>query len=448
MYFTRKIDGSLEKWMEDADHKPLLIRGARQTGKTTAVRHLARRFKSYIELNFDEDDQLKFIFDGSYDIPAICAQIETRTGQRIVPGQTLLFLDEIQACPRAISALRYFYEKCQPLHVIATGSLLEFAFSEIADFGVGRIRNLFVHPFSFAEFADATGNGIALEQARSSDLTKPVACLVHEQLLDCLKSFLVVGGMPAAVRKYVKTRSYVAAQEEQDDILVSLKADFGKYKKRIPPERVRAAFHSVIDQIGEKFVYTDARLGLDYRHARECTDLLELARLVMRVSSCHANGVPLGADVSPKGNKFLVLDTGLYLRESGLDLSRWILDPAGKFVNRGKLAELFVGLELKKGGSPFSDAPLYYWHREERGSNAEVDYLVQHENSVLPIEVKSGVSGSMKSLRLLMKEKELGLGIRASEENLGRLDSIRIVPLYLIGELSRVLRQTGSDCSF
>lgn len=168
----------------------------------------------------------------------------------------------------------------------------------------------------------------------------------------------------------------------------------------------------------------------------------------MRVSSCHVNGVPLGADVSPKGNKFLVLDTGLYLRESGLDLSSWILDPAGKFVNRGKLAELFVGLELKKGGSPFSDAPLYYWHREERGSNAEVDYLVQHENRVLPIEVKSGVSGSMKSLRLLMKEKGLGLGIRASEENLGRLDSIRIVPLYLIGELPRVLRQTGGDCSF
>lgn len=440
MYLKRSIDGRLETWAAEACRKPLLIRGARQIGKTTAVRHLAERFASFVEINFEDDDAFSAIFAGDFDVARILAAIEMRKNVRIVPGKTLLFLDEIQRCPRAISCLRHFYEKCQPLHVIATGSLLEFAFGEMSDFGVGRIRNLFMHPLSFAEFMAAVGADVALERARAAGFAAPLSREGHEMMLAHLKAFLIVGGMPAAVRAFAETKSLLAAQEQHRDVLVSLRADFGKYKKRIPAARVVAVFNSILDQAGGKFTYSNAKSGLSYAQAKDCATLLEMARLTYRVDACHANGIPLGADTKANDNKFLPLDTGLCLTAGGLDTSDWILDPPAKFVNRGALAEMFVGHELVKSASPFDEHRLFFWHREARNANAEVDYVVQYRNGVLPIEVKSGVKGSMKSLRIMMKEKGLALGVRASEENFGAMDDVRVIPLYRIGEYDAILR--------
>ena len=439
MYIFRKFDSALKAWAQDPLHKPLLLRGARQTGKTTAVRNLAKSFANFIEINFEKNSEFCAVFDGAYDIDTICSKIELMTRTAITPGKTLLFLDEIQTCPRAISALRYFYEDRQPLHVIAAGSLLEFAFADLADFGVGRIRNLFIHPFSFAEFASALGHDQALEAFRVASFDTPPFDVAHSQLLSVLKDFLIVGGMPAAVLRFLKTKSYLAAQEEQNDILTTLKADFGKYKKRVKPELIRHTLTSIIQQTGEKFTYTNANLGLKYIDSKTCADLLCHARLVHRVEACHANGIPLGGDINIKQNKFLFLDTGLYLREAQLDLANWSVDTPAEFVNRGKLAEMFVGLELKKSGSPLDDTSLFYWRREAKSSNAEVDYVVQHKNGVLPIEVKAGKKGSMKSLSILMSEKKIPLGIRTSQENFSKLGTIRIIPLYMIGELDRYL---------
>lgn len=440
MYYSRSIDAILSDWMSAAQRKPLMIRGARQTGKTSAVRHLAESFRHFVSIDFERDTTARSFFSGDLDIPAICENLEMRYGKPIEDGHTLLFLDEIQACPRAIEALRYFYENRPGLHVIATGSLLEFAFREIGDFGVGRIRSVFLYPFSFREFANALGESRLLDGALRCGFDRPLDPQLHERLLEILKTFLIVGGMPAAVACYAQRRSLLAAQREQDDILVSLKADFGKYKKRVPPERIRAALASAIRQTGSKFVYTDAAVGLDYRHSREATDLLELARLILRVDASRANCVPLGGDIDSKRNKFLPFDTGLYLRESGLDVSAWIADSPGDFVNRGKLAELFAGLELAKSGDAFTDTPLYYWQREARGSNAEVDYLVQNGNDILPIEVKSGTSGSMQSLHLFLAEKKATTGLRMSRENFASYGAIRVLPLYLAGEWRRFFR--------
>lgn len=434
MYFARSIDSALESWKNDPDRKPLMLRGARQTGKTSAVRHLAEGFRHFVAVDFERDLSARSFFDGDFDVAAICAKIEMRYGTPILDGQTLLFFDEIQACPRAIEALRYFREERPALHVVATGSLLEFAFREIGDFGVGRVRSAFLHPFSFREFATALGEDRLLDGARSCAFDRPLDPALHARLLDLLKTFFVTGGMPAAVARYVQTRSLLAAQREQDDILTALKADFGKYKKRVPPERIRAAFASVVRQTGSKYVYTDASAGLDYRKSKEATDLLELARLVLRVDASRANGVPLGGDIDPKRNKFLPLDTGLYLRESGLDVAAWITDAPGDFVNRGRLAELFAGLELAKAGDPFAETRLHYWQREARGSNAEVDYLLQNGSSILPVEVKSGTRGAMQSLHLFLGEKKAPLGLRVSQENFAAYGPIRVLPLYLAGD--------------
>ena len=437
MYIRRDADAALENWKTDPSRKPLLIRGARQTGKTTSVRKLGESFESFVELNFDANPALSDLFAGAFDVPAILARIEVLARRRIVPGRTLLFLDEIQACPRAISCLRYFYEQAPDLHVVATGSLLEFVFADLHDFGVGRIRNLFFRPLSFAEFLRALGEERLWERACASTPAAPLEAAFHARLLDRLRSFFVVGGLPAAVGAFVETGSFVEARRQQDDILVSLKADFGKYKKRVPSERVLALLASVVRQTGEKFVYSDPSAGLGTPQAKEAVGLLGLARLVLHVRASHANGVPLGGDVNPKSTKYLLFDTGLYLRESGLDLSEWMAEPPEKFVNRGKLAEMFVGLEIEKAAGPFADAQLFYWHREARSSNAEVDYLLQKGDRIVPVEVKSGKKGAMKSLGMLMDEKSLPLGLRFSQENLSDCGRVRVLPLYLAGEWAR-----------
>lgn len=348
-------------------------------------------------------------------------------------------MQEIKERPRAISALRYFYENVQPLHVVAMGSLLEFAFSEISDFGVGRIRNLFMYPFSFAEFMCARGAKVTMEHVERATFVEPLPPPAHEKMLDCHKEFMIVGGMPAAVVEYVKTESFLRAREQQMDILATLKSDFDKYKTRVAPDAIRATFTSVARQTGEKFSYSSSQSETSCAQAKTCVWLLERARIALRIQGCMANGIPMGGDVNRKLAKFMILDTGLYLCESGLDISEWVVDAPAKFVNSGRLAEMHVGL-----GNPMEARDLfYYWHREAKNANAEVDYIVQYCNGILPIEVKSGTRGSMKSLRILMEEKHLSLGIRTSEENLGTMGDVRIVPLYMIGNYDAILHANG-----
>ena len=245
--------------------------------------------------------------------------------------------------------------------------------------------------------------------------------------------------MPAAVSASANTQSYLAVARMHTDIMTSLKADFGKYDGKVPAERIRNAFASVVAQTGGKFIYTNSDLELSYKQSKEATELLELSKLIIRIKSCHANGIPLGGDVNPKSNKFILLDTGLYLHECGLDIADLIALEPTEFINGGKLAEVLVGLELLKSANPFTETELFYWHREATNSTAEVDYLMQHNASVLPIEVKAGKRGAMKSLHLLMAEKGIGLGVRTSQENLGAVGSIQIIPHYMIGEWKRLL---------
>lgn len=439
-YIPRKIDLALTEWKNDPRHKPLLLRGARQTGKTSAVRHLGQSFEHYIEINFEENKSIGRVFGENLDIPKIISEIEYQFGTPILPGKTLIFLDEIQECPRAISALRYFYEKAQPIHVVAAGSLLEFVFEELSDFGVGRIRNLFVYPLSFAEFVTAIGDSFTIERTSAAAASGSIPDIAHRKMLDYLKSFLIVGGMPAAVSKYAETKSYLAAQREQDDILVSLKEDFGKYKTRLDPAVIRRTLTLIAEQSCRKFTYSDPEGGIKYKQSKTATELLERAKIVIRTECTHATGFPLGGDINPKNNKFMLFDTGLYLRECGLASADWITDQPEQFVNRGRLAEMLVGLELKKSGSPLDDNSLYYWHREAKRASAEVDYIVQRGDKIVPLEVKSGTSHNAASYDILMRERGFEIGIKTSSDNLSFSGGTHIIPLYLVSEYSKLLR--------
>ena len=247
-YFKRNIDVNLLAWSREKppDRKPLLIRGARQVGKSSAVRHLGKQFKYFVEINFDETKDAGSFFGTALSPQEICQQLALYYHTPIIPGETLLFFDEIQSCQPALAKLRYFYEKYAELHVVAAGSLLEFALEEIPSFGVGRIRSLFMYPFGFDEFLLAHGEDALCEAIKIASTEKPLAEPIHQQLLGRLKIFLICGGMPEVVSRYVRKRDLLNGELVLNDLITVLKTDFAKYRKRVSLLLLNEVFESVM----------------------------------------------------------------------------------------------------------------------------------------------------------------------------------------------------------
>jgi len=436
MYLPRNIDIKLNLWRQEKEGKPLLIRGARQVGKSTAIRELSKQFDYFLEVNFEEQRQVHKLFEGDLDPAILCENLSVLYNIPIVPGKTLVFFDEIQACIPAISSLRFFYEKYPELHIIAAGSLLEFALAEIPSFGVGRIRSLFVYPLSFDEYLVGIGEKLLFEAKKNATLEKPLAEPLHQKLLGHVKRFLVIGGMPEVIASYVKNSNINQCGLILDDLIISLKADFTKYKKQVPFLRISEVFDSVIQQSGNKFTYAKAATEANHKQVKEAVDLLIMAGLVLTVTHTAANGLPLGAEANPKKRKMLLLDTGIFQRLLGLNISEILFEDDFDIINKGAIAEQFVGLELLKNSSCYRQENLYFWHREAKSSNAEVDYVIQQNETILPIEVKSGKKGSMQSLFLFLSEKKTSYGIRFSLENYSSYENIKVLPIYSVSELS------------
>jgi predicted AAA+ superfamily ATPase len=436
MYLPRNIDIKLSLWRQEKEGKPLLIRGARQVGKSTAIRELSKQFDYFLEVNFEEQRQVHKLFEGDLDPAILCENLSVLYNIPIVPGKTLVFFDEIQACIPAISSLRFFYEKYPELHIIAAGSLLEFALAEIPSFGVGRIRSLFVYPLSFDEYLVGIGEKLLFEAKKNATLEKPLAEPLHQKLLGHVKRFLVIGGMPEVIASYVKNSNINQCGLILDDLIISLKADFTKYKKQVPFLRISEVFDSVIQQSGNKFTYAKAATEANHKQVKEAVDLLIMAGLVLTVTHTAANGLPLGAEANPKKRKMLLLDTGIFQRLLGLNISEILFEDDFDIINKGAIAEQFVGLELLKNSSCYRQENLYFWHREAKSSNAEVDYVIQQNETILPIEVKSGKKGSMQSLFLFLSEKKTSYGIRFSLENYSSYENIKVLPIYSVSELS------------
>lgn len=431
-YFTRLTDSNLELWKNDDFKKPLLLRGARQVGKSSSVRNLGKSFPHFIEINLEENNGLHSLFNETNSIESICAKLEIAFNIPIIERETLLFLDEIQSCPNAITALRYFYEQKPNLHVIAAGSLLEFALETFPSFGVGRIRTLFIYPFSFDEFLIAMQEERLLELKKKATSKLPLDLIFHQKLTEYFKQFLIIGGMPEVIARFAVHKNYLEAQQVLDDLLISLKSDFVKYKKRVPSNRINEVFESVSKQMGAKFVYTKIGNHLTHLQIKEALQLLILSGLVIPVTHTAGNGIPLGAEIDLKKRKMLLLDTGLLQRILGLEVANIVFENNFEVINKGAIAELFFGLEWLKYSSPFSQNELYYWHRENKTGNAEVDYVVQKNSAILPVEIKSSNSGVMQSLRMFLKEKNIPKGVRFSLENFSSLEDVAIYPLYAV----------------
>lgn len=370
----------------------------------------------------------------------------------IEEGKTLLFLDEIQECPEAIMALRFFKEDYPGLHVIAAGSLLEFTLQELPTYGVGRIHTLFMYPMTFDEFLNANNENGLISMKKQADSQHPLDAAFHEKLIEYFRIYLLVGGMPEAVLAWIKTHNFNQCSHIQEDIILTYEDDFSKYKKRVSPDLLRTTLHGICHQPGEKITFK--QISADYRSSqiREAVRLLTLAGLVIPVIATSGNGIPLDAEANEKNMKILLLDSGLLLSVLQLEgnLAQHLVElimtgSPQDLVNKGGLVEMVAGLELLRNKPCVQRQKMFYWEKSGN-SIAEIDYLDTFHLKVTPIEIKSGTQGGMKSLWQFMREKRLTEAIRCSFENFGEFTytdpqadnaerHITIIPLYALDNL-------------
>lgn len=432
-YFKRHIDTYLKDWKDSPNRKPLLIRGARQVGKSSAIRHLGENFKYFVEVNLERQKDIKTLFGENLDVKKLCSQLSAIYNTPIIAGETLLFIDEIQESQRAISSLRYFYEDFSELHVIAAGSLLEFTLKELPSFGVGRIRSMYMYPFSFDEFLNAQGLTMQVDYKRNeADCEHPLPVPLHEEMVSQLRSFYLVGGMPEAVKTWVQTADYNECAVIHNDLLDTYQDDFKKYKTRISPLLLSQTLQAVALQAGEKFVYSRVAGSADISTVKEALSLLTLAGLIIPVTHTAANGIPLGAEINEKFRKFVFLDVGLMQSLLGMQAKDILIANNADFINKGGLSEIFVGLELVKYANYLKKADLFYWQRMERNAQAEVDYVISRKGEIYPIEVKAGTSGSMQSMYKFIELKGCKYGIRTSLEPFSSYEKVKVIPLYAL----------------
>ncbi len=394
----RFANEQIAKWIDGERRKPLVVRGARQVGKTWLVENVASaRFESIVKIDLEKRRDMHVLFGDNLDPRVVIQRLELDSGRRIVPGKTLLFLDEIQACPRAIMALRYLYEQMPDLHVVAAGSLLEFALSEIS-VPVGRIQYLHLYPMTFAEYLRGIGNEVAAETAlrHPSEVEEGL----QRQLLKELKNYFFVGGMPECVNVYRETVSFAEVFKVQAEVVGSYRDDFSKYSPRVNEACLDTVLIGVARQVGEQIKYTrldDAHSGSTNRRAFE---LLCKARVVHKVAACDPSGLPLKATASQKRFKAALLDIGLMQNLCQVPVSMELRQEDLLAIYRGRLAEQFVAQELIARHAP----EIFYWARDARGSSAEIDFLAVREGRIVPLEVKSGAGGSLRSLHRMLSD--------------------------------------------
>ena len=434
--FKRIIDFHLDKWKSDPFRKPLLLRGARQVGKTYAVRRLGGQFKSFVEVNFERLEGASSIFEKDLAPEKIILSLSLLLKIPIIPGETLLFFDEIQEAPRAILSLRYFYEEMPNLHVIAAGSLLEFAIAKVG-VPVGRISMLYMYPLSFLEYLVATGNHLMGKAILGHPIGVPIGDAVHKKILDLVGEYLSIGGMPEAIARWIQTQDPVVTLNVLQQIAATYQQDFEKYARKAQVKYLEQLFRQIPHLVGREFSYREIHGEYRKRELAPALELLERANIIHTIRYSSGQGIPIGAETDFDTFKVIYLDIGLCQAILGSDISIWFLRPLEGFENRGEIAEGFVGQELICYTSPHSKAEIHFWKRKEKNSLAEVDYLIQRGECILPIEVKSGHGSTLRSLHLYLDTHPKSTSaIRFSSLNYSVINKLDSRPLYAAASIA------------
>jgi hypothetical protein len=432
----RTLSESLKSWKSSPFRKPLLLRGPRQVGKTWLLRDFGTRAYSDVAyFNFEQNPALATLFETTRDVTRILEQLATLHGTPIAPGTTLLVLDEIQESNGALRALKYFCEDRPDLHVAAAGSLLGVTLSTPSSFPVGKVDFLDLRPMTFSEFLLATGEqALQTYLAGIQDLSA-VPDAFFGRLLELLARYMVIGGMPEPVLRWSVDQDMSAVLHTQKAILDSYELDFSKHAPASDIPKVGYLWRSLPAQLARdnrKFMYAAARAGARARGYEDALQWLEATGVVTRVFRCTAPRLPLSAYDDLSSFKLFALDTGLLARQSGLDPTT-LSDPSASFVEfKGALAENYV---LQALAAQFEVLPRYWTSR----ATAEVEFLVQRQNDIHPIEVMSGVNVRSKSLAVYRAEYSPRVAVRLSLKNLQFRDGLLDVPLFMVDQLDLLI---------
>ncbi|MBW2370717.1 MAG: ATP-binding protein [Deltaproteobacteria bacterium] len=450
--FDRTAQKHLEKWSRKNRKKPLVLRGARQVGKSTLVRCFAENNNLVLnEVNLERHLYLDDVFR-TLDMETIIKELDAVIGRNIQAPGSILFLDEIQATPHALQALRYFYEEKPDLPVISAGSLLEFALADHHfSMPVGRIEYYHLGPMTFKEFLNAVEPAL-INYLSGFHIPKKIPTAAHLKLIKRQREFLFVGGMPEAVNVFTEEGSLPAVTDVHRAITDTYQDDFSKYAKHKDLALMQKVFRQIPKIIGQKIKYSHISREEKSRKVKTVIDLLANARVCHQVYHSHCSGIPLIADINENIYKMLFMDVGMAAYLSGLDWIALQSFDGQSLVNEGKLAEQFIGQHLL---NPMGPPRLTYWLRESKSANAEVDYVIASGNRIVPIEVKAGKSGTLKSLQQFVLRKNTTVTVRFDLNppsihqvtHAARLDdssrpvsyTLLSFPLYMVEELPRIL---------
>jgi predicted AAA+ superfamily ATPase len=449
----RYLIDKLNNWIISPSRKPAVLRGARQVGKTWIVRELAKQTgRQLIELNLEQQRDFAIHFE-SNEPATILLNLESALNQSISPKNSILFLDEIQAAPELFAKLRWFYEDMPELPVIAAGSLLEFILENHSfSMPVGRIQYFFIEPLGFEEFLLAKNETHLLSAIEKISVEKPLNISLHNKANQLFKEFMIVGGMPEAVSTWVKTSSLDALAEAHNNLIYTYQDDFAKYAKKTSVKYLEEVLRAIPKLLTKKFIYSHVDPAARHESIKQALSLLLKARLCHKVQGVNANGIPLDAEINEKTFKIILIDVGLVSTMLGLKLHQFNDIDDLTLINKGALAEQVVGQLLRLLSPFYIDPILHYWSRELANSGAEIDYLIQDNQRLIPIEVKSGTQGKLRSLHQFMSEKPWRLAVRfyagqlqydhvkskttTGEENDYELISL---PFYALGQLHKLL---------
>lgn len=445
--FNRNVLTFFEEWARKKRRKPLVVRGARQVGKTAAVTMFGEKnFKDVVVLNL-EKDEYSSMFQRLLPIPDLIQLVQLRTGRKIVPGSTLLFIDEIQNSQAAMTQMRYFFEEMPELHVMAAGSLLEVKIKkEGFSFPVGRVEYCYMFPVTFYEFLEAMGDTESLEYVKNIDYRSPVPEEIHDVLLKKYYEYVIVGGMPEAVAEYIEGRSFIGLDPIYESILTGFRDDVYKYASEAKVPYLQHVIEQAPKFAGKAIKYESfGGSGYRSREMSEAFDVIEKAMIVKRVYSSYSTGTPI-IENKKKSPKIIFLDSGLVNYALGVREDLFTTNDLNN-IYQGQIAEQVVGQALQT----FSRTRWYnfaYWFRDSKNSLAEIDFLVQRKSRLVPVEVKSGKTGHLKSLHLFMSQVDSPVAVRVHSGNLylqdierpdGSTFKLLSLPFYLLHRLEEII---------
>ena len=423
---------ALIKWKNSEDRKPMVLKGARQVGKTWLMKSFGRDYyDNFVYFNFDEEDELKSIFEANKNPQRIIELLSMIVGEKILPGKTLIIFDEIQECPEALNTLKYFKEKANEYHVIAAGSLLGTLLAQPKSYPVGMVNLLDIYPLTFDEFLEASDERLYAYYC-SIQKGQVIEDVFHNRLLEAYNYYLIIGGMPECVSSWITHKDPAKITQIQRELIEVYENDFSKHNGKVNSGRILMVFRSIVSQLAksnEKFMYGAVREGSRARDFEEAIEWLVSAGMLNRIYNVSKAEHPLAAFDKLDQFKLFMFDTGLLKHMAGIDNSAILLKTDFQF--KGPLTENYILQQLR---GQFEVDPRYYSDK-----NSEIDFLIQHGTEVIPVEAKGGEDRSAPSFKKYIADHHPEHALRYSRRGYRKDGAITNVPLYLARKTKELL---------